>query len=257
MNKMLILLLSLLLVFPALAQKNKKDLVYLKTGGVIKGQLITHDAEMVKINSSGNEWVFKKEEVDSIAKFSRASNAINHANEVHGYKQGFFFDASMGALIGSSNNAQEAPFSFMSSMNVRMLGNVYLGVGAGAEFLQETYMPAFGQLQIRFRDSRFTPFINLQAGYQVPLEDARGYQPNYYSSSSFIWPYPQPTQELEAEGGYLINPSLGFQRFTSNNFGWFFSFGYRYHELNYKGNNGYRLETNLSRLSLKIGFIFN
>lgn len=257
MNKMLILLLSLLLVFPALAQRNKKDMVYLKSGGVIKGQVITHDAEIVKISSAGNEWVFKNEEVDSVAKFSRTPGVINRTADVHGYKQGFFFDTSMGALIGSSNNAQEAPFSFMSSMNVRMLGNVYLGVGAGAEFLQETYMPAFGQLQIRFRDSKFTPFINLQGGYQVPLEDAKGYQPIYYSSSSFIWPYPQPNQELKAEGGYLINPSLGFQRFTSNNFGWFFSFGYRYHELNYKGDNGYRLETNLSRLSLKIGFIFN
>lgn len=257
MNKMLILLLSLLLVFPAFAQNNRKDMVYLKSGGIIKGQLITQDSEIVKISSAGNEWVFKNEEVDSVARFSRVSRAINHPGDVQSYKQGFFFDTSMGALIGNSSNAQEAPFSFMTSMNVRLVSNVYLGVGAGAEFLQETYMPAFGQLQIRFRDSKFTPFINLQAGYQLPLEDAKTYAPMYYSSSSFIWPYPQPTHKLEAEGGYLINPSLGFQRFTSTNFGWFFSFGYRYHELNYKGDSGYSLETNLSRLSLKIGFIFN
>lgn len=244
------MLLSLLFLLPVAAQNNKKDIVYLKSGGVIKGQVITRDAELVKINSAGNEWVFKNNEVDSISEYQKK-------RDDQSYKQGIFMDTSLGVLIGNANNAQEAPFSFMSSFNVRMFGNVYLGAGAGAEFLQETYMPAFGQLQIRFRDSKFTPFINLQAGYQLPLEDAKRYQPVYYDYSSSIWPGPQYNTELDAEGGYMLNPSLGFQRFSSDNFGWFFAFGYRYHELHYEGKNGYKLETNLSRLSLKIGFIFN
>lgn len=250
MNKILLLLLCVLFIFPAAAQNSKKDIVYLKSGGVIKGQVITRDAEIVKINSAGNEWVFKNNEVDSISQYQKK-------RDDQSYRQGIFMDTSMGVLVGNSTNVQQAPFSFMSSFNVRMFGNVYLGAGAGAEFLQETYMPAFGQLQIRFRDSKFTPFINLQAGYQFPLEDAKSYQPVYYSSSSSFWPGPQYNTELDAEGGYLLNPSLGFQRFSSNNFGWFFAFGYRYHELHYSGKNGYKIETNLSRLSLKIGFIFN
>lgn len=253
MKNILLILISMLLLIPAFGQRNQKDVVYLRSGGAIKGQLITHDAEIVKINSAGNEWVFKNEEVDSISRFSRTKTSEN--NE-HGYKQGFFMDASMGALIGNSSNAKEAPFSFMSSLNVRLLGNVYLGAGAGAEFLEETYLPAFGQLQIRFRDSKFTPFINLQGGYMVPLEDSRRNQIIYYDYSSSYYPYPNYNSKLEAEGGYMINPSLGFQRFYSNNFGWFFSFGYRYHQQNYSGENDYQLETNYSRLSLKIGFIF-
>lgn len=257
MKKILIILMSVFFLFPALAQKNKKDVVYLKSGGIINGQLITHDAEIVKINSSGNEWVFKNEEIDSISQFKRPAT---HKIKDHAYKQGFFMDTSMGALIGNSNNQRKAPFSFMSSMNVRVLGNLYLGAGVGTEFLNETYMPAFGQLQFRFRDTKFTPFINLQAGYQIPLEDANRNQPIYYdyaSSSSSVVAYPQSNTELKAEGGYLINPSMGFQYFISQNFGWFFSFGYRYHQLNYSGDNNYKLENNFSRLSLKMGFIFN
>ena len=229
-------------------------MVYLHSGAIIKGQLITHDAEIVKINSAGNEWVFKNEEVDSISRFSRTNTASE--KEVHGYKQGFFMDASMGALVGNSSNQKDAPFSFMSSLNVRLLGNVYLGAGAGTEFLEETYLPAFGQLQIRFRDTKFTPFFNLQAGYMVPLEDARRNQIIYYDYSSSIYPYPNVNSRLEAEGGYMINPSMGFEYFSSNNFGWFFSFGYRYHQLNYSGENDYQLENNFSRLSLKVGFLF-
>ncbi len=250
MKKILILLLSGLFLVPAFAQKSKKDMVYLKSGGIIKGKLITQDAEIVKINSAGNEWVFKNEEVDSISKYSKAVHETGSTSL-------YFFDTSMGVLLGNSGNSQKAPFSFMSSVNFRIDGNWSAGAGLGAEFLDESYMPAFAQIQYKFRDTKFTPFFNLQLGYQVPLEDGNRQQySNYYSTSSY-WPYPQTNTKLNAEGGYLINPSIGFQRFTSDNFGWFFSFGYRHHQLNYSGDNGYKLETNYSRLSLKIGFIFN
>ncbi|MBW8330490.1 MAG: hypothetical protein K0M40_00600 [Prolixibacteraceae bacterium] len=250
MKKILILLLSALFLVPAFAQRGKKDIVYLKSGGIIKGELITNDAEIVKINSSGNQWVFKNEEVDSISKYSKVINEP-------GITEDYFFDTSMGVLLGNSGNNQSAPFSFMSSVNFRINGNLYAGGGLGAEFFEESYMPAFAQIQYKFRDTKFTPFVNLQAGYQVPLEDGNRNQIVTYALSSSYYQYPQTNSELNAEGGYLINPSIGFQRFTSDNFGWFFSFGYRYHQLNYSGENGYKLETNFSRLSLKIGFIFN
>lgn len=256
------MLLASLFLVSAFAQAGKKDFVFLKSGGVIKGHLITHDAEKVKINSAGNEWVFKNEEVDSISKYSKLKN-------VESLIQNYFFDTSVGVLVGNSRNSQSAPFSFMSSVNVKIIRNLYLGAGIGAEFLEETYMPAFGQIQWRFRNTKTTPFFNLQLGYQVPLEDGQrnpisSY--NYYqSSSSYISPIwssshynPPISTKLKSDGGYLINPSFGFQHYTSDNFGWFFSFGYRYHQLNYSGEkDDYNLETNYSRLSLKIGFIFN
>ena len=250
MKKILILLLTGLFLVPAFAQRGKKDIVYLKSGAIIKGQLITKDAEIVKINSSGNQWVFKNAEVDSISKYSKVRNEP-------GITEDYFFDTSMGVLLGNSGNNQSAPFSFMSSVNFRINGNLYAGGGLGAEFFEESYMPVFAQFQYKFRDTKFTPFVNLQAGYQVPLEDGNRNQIVTYDYSSSYYPYPQNNSKLNAEGGYLINPSIGFQRFTSDNFGWFFSFGYRYHQLNYSGENAYKLETNFSRLSLKIGFIFN
>lgn len=246
MKRSIILLLSCLLLVPAYAQKSRKDQVFLKSGAVIKGQLITHDAEIVKINSEGNEWVFKNADVDSISKFKRGVRREGST------PQGFFFDTSMGVLVGNSGNSQKDPFSFMTSLNFRIIRNVYLGAGLGAEFLQETYMPAFGQLQWRFRESSTTPFFNLQVGYQLPLEDVRSSQMVYYD----YYPYTPTSSKIHADGGYLVNPSFGFQHFSSENLGWFFSFGYRYHQLNYSGDNHYKLETNFSRLSLKIGFIF-
>lgn len=252
MKKILIIFIAGMLLVPAFAQKSKKDLVYLKSGGIIKGQLIVNDGEKVKINSAGNEWVFQSAEVDSVSRYSKSTREAKPI-------QNYFFDTSAGVLIGNSGNNQSAPFSFTTSVNFRAVDNLYVGAGLGTEFLDETYMPAFAQIQYKFRDSRFTPFLNLQLGYQVPLEDEsrRNFNNYYVDYSSSYWPGYQNNQKLETEGGFLINPSLGFQRFTSDNFGWFFSFGYRYHQLNYSGDNGYKLETNFSRLSLRIGFIFN
>ena len=251
MKRILLLILIGLILIPAFAQKSKKDIVYLKSGGIIKGQVITNDLDRIKINSSGNQWVFKTADVDSVSKYSKVVRERSP-------NQNYFFDTSMGVLIGNSGNGQKAPFSFMSSFNYRVIDKLYLGAGLGTEFFDESYMPVFGQLQFRFRDTKFTPFFNLQAGYQIALEDGkRENYINYYSSSSIYYPYTQTSGKLNAEGGFLINPSFGFQRLTSENFGWFFSFGYRYHQLNYSGVNSYKLESNFSRLSLKIGFIFN
>jgi hypothetical protein len=252
MKKILILFIAVLFFVPAFAQKSKKDLVYLKSGGIIKGQLIQNDLDKVKINSAGNEWVFNAADVDSVSKYSKQSQRS-------GLTQKYFFETSMGVLVGNSGNDQSAPFSFMTSANYRIEKKLFVGIGLGAEFLDETYMPAFVQIQYKFRDTQFTPFVNLQAGYEVPLEKEsnKNFNNYYVDYSSSYWPGYQTNQKLETEGGYLINPSVGFQRFTSDNFGWYFSFGYRYHQLNYSGDNDYKLETNFSRLSLKIGFIFN
>ncbi|HPR85953.1 MAG TPA: hypothetical protein PLG33_07865, partial [Prolixibacteraceae bacterium] len=118
----------------------------------------------------------------------------------------------------------------------------------------------FAQIQYKFRNTKFTPFVNLQAGYEIPLEKkSRKNFNNYYTTSDYYYYNPgyQYNEKLDNEGGFMINPSLGFMRTTSDNFGWFFAFGYHYHQLNYSGKNEYKLETNYSRLSLKIGFIFN
>ena len=248
MKKILILLLSCLFLASASAQIGKRDVVYLKSGRVIKGHLKANDPKLVKINSGGYEWVFKPADVDSISKYVKVRKET-------GPTQYYYFDSSMGVLVGNSGNSQSAPFSFMSSVNFMIDRKWSAGAGFGAEFLDESYMPAFAQVRYKFRDTKFTPFINFQLGYQIPLEEGNRYYNNYSSSS--YWPNPQTNSKLNAEGGYLINPSIGFQWLTTDNFGWFFSFGYRHHQLNYSGDNDYNIETNFSRLSLKIGFIFN
>lgn len=246
MKKIFALIVASLFLAHAFGQKTKSDVVYLKSGAIIKGQLITYDAETVKINSAGNLWVYKVSDVDSVSRYKKPDH-----EKIPG--SNYFFDVSAGVLKGNPDNSQSAPFSFTTSVNFKISGKMYIGGGIGAEFMEETYMPAFVQFQYRFRESRFTPLFNLQAGYEIPIEETKQTPPYYYY---YDISYPQFDEKLDTQGGFLINPSFGFQQTVSENFGWFFSFGYRYHQLNYSGSNSYKLDKNYSRLSLKIGFTF-
>jgi len=250
MKKILLFTLVQMLIIGAYGQKNKKDMVYLKTGAIIKGQILTNDLNAIKINSDGNLWVFKPSEVDSV------SISVKSSSE-SGIPKKYFFDSSIGVLVGNSENEQNAPFSFMSAVNFKLIHQFYAGAGLGVEFFSESYMPAYAQFQYKFRNTRFTPFVNLQTGYLIPLEDGPSQNNYYYPAYSSYYPWPQTSGNLNTQGGFMINPSFGFQRFSSDNFAWFFSFGYRFHKLNYSGENEYKLEENYSRLSLKIGVIFN
>ncbi len=252
MKKIIVLFFAILLVIQVYAQKKGKDVVYLKSGAIIRGQVITYDMDAVKINSAGNEWVFKKVDIDSVSR--NLKNSCKTSASLR-----YYFDASGGVLVGNSGNSQKAPFSYSNSFNYKITNKLYYGIGLGVDFLDETYMPAFAQIQYKFRNSKLTPFVNLQAGYEIPLEKkSRKNFNNYYtSSSSYYYPGYQYYGKLDNEGGYLINPQIGFMCATSENFGWFFAFGFRYHKINYSGENDYKLETNYSRLSLKIGFTFN
>lgn len=162
-------------------------------------------------------------------------------------------------LVGSSNDIKSAPFSFDASFNYEIRDNWYAGLGLGIDFLEDSYMPVFLNLEYHFRESNFTPFVGLQAGYLISLDgDIYTYGDYYYDVmpwSSVYYPYSQVT--LNSEGGMMINPSFGFVSQINENLGLVFSFGYRFHQLTFNSNDHYKLEQEYNRLSIRVGIIFN
>lgn len=247
MKRTAIFLFLFALVLTSYSQQKGKEFLYLKNGTIVKGRIVHHDSDLIKLLSGKNLFVFKNNEIDSIShdKFQIDNQAM---------KADYFFDCSAGVIAGSSGNDKDAPFVFNASFNYRVIDKLYAGAGLGAEFWSESYMPVFCNFQYLLRDTRFTPFANMQAGYMVPLGDPTGVVP-YYSTASY-WIDTSYT-ELDAEGGYFINPSFGMRSMINQNLGWSFSFGYRFHQLNYSGGNDYSTEHNYNRLTLRVGLIFN
>ncbi len=256
MKKLCLLVFVALIAFPVLAQ-SQKGYVYLKNGTILKGKFqYSDDLEKLKVESAGNLWVFRATEVDSIvgigSKRMQSPDAKNSISPV-------FVRTEIGLLIGNSENSQSAPLSFTSSLNYNINSNFSAGLGVGLEFLKESYLPAYVNLEYKFRNLFSTPYLFLKCGYQVPLEESRTVYYDYYQPwSSSIWPGPDYSQDnMDAKGGILINPGVGYQRMFSSGFGMSFAFGYQFHRLKYQGDNDYRLDIDYNRLTIKLGIIFN
>jgi len=232
------------------AQKSKKEVLYLNTGQVIKGKCIPIDDEKVVIRSGGNIWVINHSQIDSVK--SELPSAIEKD-----FSKSYYLKTTSGILLGDSRNVKKAPFSFDASVNLNLSGNLYAGPGVGIDFLEETYMPVFMNMEYHFRKSATTPFIGIKGGYMLPMS-REVYQQSYrYMPWMSYIPPNYELQTLENKGGLMFNPSIGFISHFNENLGWTLSFGYRWHKVEFEGEDNSGLETTYNRLSMSIGLIFN
>lgn len=239
--------------------------VHLKNGTVLKGRYIySSDLEKVRVVSGKNTWVFSASEVEMITK-NRPSRQFS---EQAGFKDftyvpsKYFNFSEVGILAGNPDNSQSAPLVLGSSLNYNFRKNLSAGAGVGVEFLKETYLPVTANLMFKFRETRFTPYALIQAGYQVPVEGSRTVYYNVvpdYVSSRIIWPGPWPISQtpMTAKGGFLLNPAVGFINYNRSGHGLSMSVGYRFHRLRYSAENDYNLDIDFNRLSVKLGLIIN
>jgi len=241
---------ALLFVGMSSAQKVKKDVVYLKNGSVIKGRLVEVDDEKMLVQTSRNTWVFNRSDIDTIA-----TKPLAIANSE--YSPNWYAHCSMGVLVGNSDNVKQSPFSADFSANFKLVNDLYAGAGVGVDFLEESYLPVFGNLEYHFRKSGVTPFVSMKAGYMVPLDgNVNSQQGGIYYWDYYSY-YPYYTQTLENKGGLMLNPSVGIISFINQHLGFSLAFGYRYSQVTFKGDDNYELETNYNRLSIKLGILFN
>ena len=215
----------------------------------------SEDLTRIRILSGDNIRVYHVEEIDSISSYKayRAAAIERYASE-----NPLFFRVETGFLFGSTANNQPAPLSFSGSVNYLMHSKFALGIGTGVEFLKESYLPAFVNAEYRLKPSGSTPLLFLHAGYLIPLEESRPFYYNNYPVHYDIWPWPYPSynEELDPLGGILFNPGIGYTAIVASQFGLSVSFAYRFHRLNFSGEDDYELEIDYNRLNVKLGIIF-
>lgn len=253
MKKLCLLIISFFFFFSGFAQ-HEKGYVYLKNGTILKGKYQFTDDGKLRLNSAGNLWVFSGEEIDSVSSIKMRRIKQFRENNANA---SFFYRTEIGVLAGNADNSQTAPFSFSASGNYIITPQLSAGAGFGIEFLKESYLPAFVNVEFKVRNSYSTPYFFIKAGYQIPIEESHTVYYNYYPSWSSIWPGPNYNENLDAKGGILVNPGIGFQRMFSANTGMNIAFGYQFHRLNFDGENDYGLDIDYNRLSIKLGIIFN
>jgi hypothetical protein len=155
----------------------------------------TEDLSKLQIESAGNLWIFQADEIDRVT--SSKAKLTNEFKEPV-VNSPFALRTEIGVLAGNSGNSQSAPFSFSSALNYSILPKLSAGAGIGLEFLKETYLPAFVNIEYKVRNSYSTPYLFLKTGYEMPIEESNeiynGIQPVYYYD---IWPGPWPQNNNE------------------------------------------------------------
>jgi hypothetical protein len=257
MKKLCCIISALLISLIVFAQAERGH-VYLKNGTILKGKYQwIDDSRKLQVETAGNIWVFSDREVERVVG-RRGANV--YEAPAFPVTSRFFTRTEIGVLAGSSQNSQNAPLSVTGSLNWRLGSLFSIGPGFGAEFLKETYLPAFLNLELKWRKSLSSPYIFVKGGYQVPLEDSREIYYDVRPMSSSIWPGPWPGYnfgKLDPLGGPMGNAGMGYSHIFSSGFGMSVAFGYQFHRLQYTGEKDYRLDIDYNRLTVKLGFIFN
>ena len=191
----------------------------------------------------------------SLVKVGEETRTVTRKTQTSSAFTGYYNITDMGLLIGAPSNSYGAPFSLMTINGIHFTDQFSGGLGIGVEFLSGSYMPFVLDFRYYFRDTDFSPFINLYGGYTLPLDD------NFSYYGSVIWDAPNVDayynyESYNARGGLILNPGFGIRKMFSDEFGLIFTLGYRFQRLYYQGDNDRQLFADYNRLTLKIGITF-
>lgn len=238
------LLLLLLTIATPLLNGQDTDHVYLKSGSVIRGKILEIEpVDHVKIEDMcGNMWYYKIAEVEKITSEPFQPDKRKEQKSI-GFDAGFANMTSIGFLVGSSYNAQVAPFSLLMVNGYRSPIGLFAGFGTGIEFFSTSYMPLFLDLRYDIIGTDVVPYVMAKGGWGVPLSSDRSeYDISY-----------------EYAGGPLFGAGIGLKIRTRNHFAWDIELLYRYQETSYTeiyewNNQEYNYTDIFNRIEIRLGF---
>jgi len=255
--KTLFSILLVLLSIIATAQNKQLNTVYFKNGSVIKGTILQYQiGESIKIETADKSvWVFKSEDVDKI-EIPKPVKVPSEAD--YAFKKGVFTQLQVEMMPSKKESSQGTTPSMLGVAGYQINKHFSAGLGTGVEAFHISMLPLFGDIRYYFLNDRFTPFINLKAGYAFPLENSKDANRNV---------------ALKSHGGMMGGIEFGYLKSLSNGTKFTFSLGYRYQHVEQTGtmtqynynsvdqtNNTYivdrKITSDFDRIVITIGFRF-
>ncbi len=231
------------------------DIVYLRNGSIIKGNIIENTLSGLKVETCcGSVFSFKPDEVLRIERDQgeyphlyekgRKDN-IENADEISViepfHRSGSMVTFSSGILLGSFWNNKQAILSTLVEYNYRFMPYFATGATVGYEVLNESTIPIAVNIKALYPVKRHELFIGFSCGYNCSVEKLDMYIYTHHS------------------GGILLNAEAGARFQLSQNNSFFIAAGYRYNELHYKVNDWwldtFKRTIYFNRFSFRIGFV--
>lgn len=225
----------------AMAQHRKEVSVYLKSGDVVFGRLLSHDSlgNCRILNDCGISFL----SADEISRIGRRDDRDQDE------KPGSYYNQSTVALLfgeGSSGIQPKASITMVNGWQWHR--RIYAGLGLGYEYYDRGVMPLFAEGKYFFSGSSFSPFLSFRIGYALPVE--KRVQSDYYGLVTGTY------------GGVLLNPEAGVRLRINSHAGFIAGIGFNYQELSHResyytwGSYDRTVFTHYNRISFRIGFVF-
>ncbi len=238
---LMFLLILVLASSAALAQQGKEVSVYLKSGDVVFGRVLSHDSlgNYRIMNDCGIRFL----SLDEISRISRRNDRDQDE------KPGSYYNQSTVALLFGEGSSGIQPKASITMVNGwQWSRRIYAGVGLGYEYYDRGVMPLFAEGKYFFSGSSFSPFLSFRIGYALPVE--KRVQPDYYGLVTGTY------------GGVLLNPEAGVRLRINSHAAFIAGLGFNYQELSHRESyyswSSYdrTVFTHYNRISFRIGFIF-
>jgi hypothetical protein len=215
------------------AQGKKEDVLYLKNGSIIRGNLLINDDLQTSIQTQdGSVWVFGKTDIKELKSEDRFRN--------FSYKtKGFAHFSELGPLVAGKTTIEgvtTAAFSFQTINGYKFSQAAMLGFGTGVDlYATQTIVPLFASFRGDLSSKgTVLPFYFFDAGYGANItQDSQ-------SGEDF-------------KGGLLYAAGLGVKIPFNRSAGFLLSIGYRYQAT--KSTRGAdEIDTKYRRLAIRAGF---
>lgn len=215
--------------------QNLEEVVYLKNGSVIRGTIVEQvPNESVKIQTrDGNLFVYRMDEIQKISK-EQAGNSYSRNRSQSStleLQRGYFGMINFGYEIGVSGGTDRVKFDVINGYQI--IPEFSIGAGIGVKYFinaETVTIPIYAHLRSDFLRNKTTPFIALNAGYNI-------------STDEYL------------KGGALVEPSVGIGFRNNNNKQVNISLGY---SLNYFKSEmfGYSVKVRSDALMIHLGIMW-
>lgn len=229
------------------SQTSKVDIVYLKDGSVIKGEILEIKIdEYIKIKTlCDNVWVFDNAQIVRIVKKNeKLPKKIDYTKTDFSGGMG---DISIGFLIGNNFSDEGPGLNISATYNHEFKNNFSVGGGMGLTKIEKTYLPIFSEIRYTFLETKNSHYIYCKTGYSIVTNDYESY--DHYRQNI-----------IKSYGGIFINPGIGvtFKINESNSATVKIAYLYFEDKEDVKDYNNRKIErlNKYNRFEFKIGYTF-
>lgn len=254
---------SFLILFLAIINfsfAQSSDLVKLKDGTVIKGEIVEYRVDQyVKIKTAeGNILEFPFEDI--------SKTKIHHAVKVPIPTKGFFNNTSMGILMGTEDNVSPR-INFHTVNGYQINQRMLTGIGFGVDRYKRNYygssndlvFPLYANFTYLLRKSDVAPFVSVRGGYSFNFSKKN----SALNNADYLYYVPE-----NRYGGIHSGIQVGIRNYTKSNLGYTLSAGYTFQQTKSSYSNSFwngedyvyqpiKSKSYHHRFEIKLGIIIN